>query len=481
MLAWGRKGLTGRKESDTKPLAVTDVSVPRKPQQAKQQVTVVVNGTPVAVTLHPPAKSRRSWYAYWAGADFSRSTGCDRFEDALVVAQKMLGNSGKRSQFQDTVLTDEEFVEIQRRHFGKKKGDAAQARAEKSLKETLDAISAFRAISQLESIGLATPADCEAFQEAALRLPKNWRQQFPKSKKDADQLSPTTVLKWCRHLQAAFERANRSGGKKCVRGIVDEAKLLIENPWKQFTWIQAEERPLRQFNADELISILDFFVERWDGVTAGPILAKMLLWSWGRRDEITRLRWDQLRAIDNEFHFHTLGKWGVEKWFRVPLGLHSNLQAIRTGSPYVFSAYPRQLQDHYRAKGNHHLAAQVKDEFCPENLGDWFHHRIRDWSGKLPNGRATPHVFRKTSLQIARRGEDLNRQVAKDAKLTEAVMMKNYVNLADGEMRAASNRTFQRLVRSLPPHVAREYGHIIEPETSQELEAQLRDATERKE
>src|SRR5205807_1893193 len=50
-------------------------------------------------------------------------------------------------------------------------------------------------------------------------------------------ISPNTVLKWSRTLQAAFQRVNRSAGKKCVRGVVAEAKLITENPWAQFTWI----------------------------------------------------------------------------------------------------------------------------------------------------------------------------------------------------------------------------------------------------
>ena len=49
--------------------------MPRKPKPEKQTITVLVNGTPVAVILHPPTGTRPSWYAYWNGLVASKSTG----------------------------------------------------------------------------------------------------------------------------------------------------------------------------------------------------------------------------------------------------------------------------------------------------------------------------------------------------------------------------------------------------------------------
>src|SRR5439155_23458899 len=94
---------------------------------------------------------------------------------------------------------------------------------------------------------------------------------------------------------------------------------------------------------------------------------------------------------------------------------------------------------------------------------DWFHERLREWSATLPKGPATAHVFRKTALQYARTGEDLNRQVAKDARVGEAVMLGHYVKESDPERRAESNRTFARIAASLPPSVAARYGHVPPP------------------
>jgi hypothetical protein len=101
----------------------------------------------------------------------------------------------------------------------------------------------------------------------------------------------------------------------------------------------------------------------------------------------------------------------------------------------------------------------VATEFKPINLGDWFHEQVVDWSMTQPKGRATLHVFRKTSLQYARSGEDVNRQVAADARLSEGVMMTNYVKETDEQMRAKSNRMYRRILASLDSQVALRYGN----------------------
>src|SRR4051812_2901727 len=94
--------------------------MPRRPKQEKQTITVIVNGAPVGVTLHPPTNTRKSWYAYWPGLVSSKSTGQRRLEDAIVVAENMVKTGGKRADVRDTALSDAEFEAIQRAHFAKK-------------------------------------------------------------------------------------------------------------------------------------------------------------------------------------------------------------------------------------------------------------------------------------------------------------------------------------------------------------------------
>jgi integrase len=344
-------------------------------------------------------------------------------------------------------------------HFGRKKDSLAQARSGKSLEDCLDAIAAFRMITGLKPITLATPDDCARFQEDALKLPKNWRRNYPGKKKDIDTLSPNTVVKWLRSLAAAFERANRNAARrKCVRGVVEERKLLTLNPWMQFTWIEGTHRPIRQFDPDELVSFLTFLETRWEGVPVGAAAAKVYLWSGCRKQEAAGLTWDSLRVVGGEYLFEVIGKWGVEKWFRVPETLYRELLALRTESPFVFAAYTKQLRQlHADHPGT---LTKIAAEYSPELFGDWFYRRVKEWSEAGAKGNAFVHIFRKTTLQHARRGEDINRQVAQDARVSEMVLMTNYVKEADEEMRQKSNRIFHRIAASLPPELASRYGHI---------------------
>lgn len=107
-------------------------------------------------------------------------------------------------------------------------------------------------------------------------------------------------------------------------------------------------------------------------------------------------------------------------------------------------------------------------------MGDWIHERLDDWSSTLQKGHAYTHVFRKTSLQYARRGEDASRRVAQDAGLSETVLMTHYVEESDPELREASNRTFERVLASLPPEVACRYGYM--DAVAKELEDRLQSA-----
>lgn len=437
--------------------------MPRKPKLEKQHVTVVVDGKPVNMILHPPTGTRKSWYVYWNGLVASKATGERRLEDAVKAAEGMITGRSKRKAVADTVPSDEEFDEIQRRHYSKKQDPDAQRRAQKSLGECLYALSAFRSITGVRPVTLATPDDCERFQYKALQLPKNWRKRYPNSRDDAELLSPNTVVKWSVALQAAFERANVNGGKKCVRGVVPEERLLTDNPWKKFTWIEGRVPTIRQFDGDELVSFLDHLESRWAGVTVAPAVAKACLWSWGRKSEVMGLQWSSLRHVGTENHFDIVGKWGVRKWFRIPDRLYQELLEIRCDSPFVFGAYNAQLRAFYERGSRPWQADRIASSFNPTNLGDWFYERVKHWSDALPRGSACIHVFRKTTLQYARAGEDVNKQVAADARLGERVMMTNYVREEDPELREKSNRTYHRIASSLPHRVARRYGHEAPP------------------
>ena len=147
------------------------------------------------------------------------------------------------------------------------------------------------------------------------------------------------------------------------------------------------------------------------------------------------------------------------KWFRIPDGLHADLEAFRmSGSDFVFGSYPKQLREFFERQHDNRSAMRVKDDFDPENLGEWMYRQIVKWSETLPNGSAYLHVFRKTTLQYAVTAGNVEQQVADDASVSSSVLMTNYARLADQELRHKSNRTFQRIRISLSLEVAIRYG-----------------------
>ena len=251
--------------------------------------------------------------------------------------------------------------------------------------------------------------------------------------------------------------------------------MLRSNPWSQFTWIEGTKRPIRQFDGNKLVSFLDYLEGKWSGIPVAAA-AKVFLWSSCRKLEVVGLTWDALRLVGNERHFEVVGKWGIEKWFRVPEPVYQELLSFRTESPFVFGAYNDQLR-RFHAQSRNWLQ-NIRPDFDPKDFGRWFYQRVKDWSRTSPKGSAFVHVLRKTPLQHARRGEDINRQVASDARVSESVLMTNYVKETDEEMHQRSNRTFRRIVASLSPEVALRYGHVEDAHSA--MENRLRAAIEAK-
>lgn len=188
------------------------------------------------------------------------------------------------------------------------------------------------------------------------------------------------------------------------------------------------------------------------------------------------MRWSGLRVVHGECRFEIVGKWSVEKWFRLPEAVYRVLLELKTASPFVFAAYDEQLRTFYARAGRARPSALVGEQFTPVALGDWFHERVLEWSKTSPKGHATTHIFRKTTLQYARRGEDVNRSVAQDARLSEGVLMANYVRESDEEMRAKSNRIYHRMLVGLPADVLAAYGY--ERDRSMPLGERLKRAAE---
>jgi hypothetical protein len=273
-------------------------------------------------------------------------------------------------------------------------------------------------------------------------------------------------------LQAAFQRVNRNAGRTCVRGVVPEAKLLTANPWGQFTWIEGTKKAIQHFDADELLGFLTYLEDRWRDVPVAAIATKVLLWSCCRKMEVAGLKWEMLRLVESEVHFEVVGKWGVERWFRIPEPLYQELLAYRTDNEHVFAAYVEQITKVHAE--NTGCVKKIRPDFDPTNFGRWLHERLKDWAVTQPRGDAHLHLFRKTGLQFTHDGEEeeTSKRVADDAGVSRPVLLGHYVK---PKLWRGSNRTFRRLLASLPPAVASRYGYAEDERTR--LERQLAAAT----
>jgi len=152
----------------------------------------------------------------------------------------------------------------------------------------------------------------------------------------------------------------------------------------------------------------------------------------------------------------------------LPTAVYRDLIALRTESKFVFAAYSNQIRLCHA--NNPGCLRKIRSEYDPRNFGRWLYEQMQNWSATHPKGRAYLHHFRKTALQHALEGEDVNRQVATDARVGEGVMMASYTTLSDRKLRAMSNRTYRRILLSLQPEVAKRYGYV---EGESQLEEQV--------
>lgn len=158
----------------------------------------------------------------------------------------------------------------------------------------------------------------------------------------------------------------------------------------------------------------------------------------------------------------------------MPPVLFRALEGVRTDSPFVFAANNEQLWRFHVAPARPDNARRVGTEFKPLCPGDWFADRMDGWPAAQPGGHAHTHVPRKTTLQYARIGEDIHRQLAADARVGESVLISSYVRETDEQLRQSSNRTSRRIVAGFPAGL----GYTGDPAAA--LEEQLRAAVEGK-
>jgi hypothetical protein len=174
------------------------------------------------------------------------------------------------------------------------------------------------------------------------------------------------------------------------------------------------------------------------------------------------LEWKDCRSYQTDIHFDFIGKWGIERWARIPILLFEELHRFRNQSSYVFAGYVDQLRDYYLQSQQNHHAMRVGDVYSPKAIADWFHDKLRHWHQSTGAPPATQHVFRKTFLQFARRGDNRAAAVANDARVSKEVLERHYTDEEEEELRQMSNRIFDRLMAGLPLEVLERYGQKVD-------------------
>lgn len=156
---------------------------------------------------------------------------------------------------------------------------------------------------------------------------------------------------------------------------------MRSNPWQRFTWIEPPKKKIEQFQSDDLLNLLLHFRTAWPGVTAAEAMLKVFVWSWARREQVAGLKWDDLRVVEDEYHFDTVGKRGKEWWFRIPKNVHEELLGFKTESPYVFAKLMDQIREFHATEGRKSAAKMVR-EFTVYNAGRWFYEQVKKWDGE---------------------------------------------------------------------------------------------------
>ena len=132
----------------------------------------------------------------------------------------------------------------------------------------------------------------------------------------------------------------------------------------------------------------------------------------------------------------------------------------------MFGGYTEQIRAAHA--DNLGCLRKIRDDFTPGNFGRWVYERVKEWAIKGEQS-AYLHVFRKTGLQFAHDGAEagLSGSVAADAGVSESVLLGHYVK---PNLRDQSNRTYRRLLASLPSAVATRYGYAEDAKARAERE-----------
>jgi len=358
-----------------------------------KRLTIPTDGELLTVYLHPPGTVGNT--RYWAfscreASITKKSLKCNSLKDAKLTAIKLLTapKSEDESKSEET-LTWGDWDSIQVAYYRKK---ANEKRANRTLEECRKAMRLFVRITGAPDASSVDADMVDRFQSEGVQRKKG----------DGKPYSASTVWKTMAHMSSSFNRCRISAGKRCVRGVVDQSKLLMVNAFEEVNWIEPTQPRKLQFSREGLKAFL-----AWAYLAGCPLLslfAKVSLWARGRIEEMSELGWDW---IDDQGYVgipDEQAKWGKGKLVKIPLLLVEELRRYRGSGPFVWERYVEQVRDYHRNTG--HLASAHKMlDFSPARLKVHFQKQIQRWAKTSENVGLSHHAFRRTGLQWSREGQ----------------------------------------------------------------------------
>lgn len=258
----------------------------------------------------------------------------ETYADALKAVHEWFDKEPERTEREKqekAVLTWEEWDAIQVRHFAKKKN---QKGAVKTLEECRKAQRLFIKFTGADS---ASTVDADMAENSMHECGGT-------QSKLGENYTANGIRKTLSHMSASFNRCRRTAGKKCVRGVVAQGKLLMVNPYEEVQWVEADDPDPRHFNRDELRAFLN-----WKYLAAcpwppssprhrsgqGAASKKCTLFDWIDREGFVTIP-------DGE------AKWAKGRVIRLPATLLADMGRFRTAAPYVWAGYVDQLRAYHR-------------------------------------------------------------------------------------------------------------------------------------
>lgn len=408
-------------------------------------ISVERDGEILTVYLHPPGTFRNPNHWAWSCAKLKvhgRSLKVETFSAAKerVIAWFKGEPARKEWEKQETsVLTWEDWDAIQVEHVRLRSSDDSdlKRRAERTLQECRNAQRLFVAITKAESATSVDPDTVARFQRECAKRESKYGKPY----------GATTIRKTISHMSASFNRCCPASGKRrCVRGVVPVEKLLATNPFEAVQWVQVENRQPRHFTASELQSL--FTWKFFGACPLASLFARFSLWSCGRLEEMTMLRWDWFDSDGYIKIPDSVAKWGKGKTVRIPPALLEEIQAYRIENPFVWAGYVDQLREYHRVLGHHGSVHKIQG-FAPQRFRGVCQKWIGEWAIESKVEGLSHHAFRRTGLQWSREEQirKAEAEYAEAANVNKGVADKSYTRRPERDWADVSYRNIASELR----------------------------------